>query len=239
MSNQTIIVYIEEEQLVAQKVNNQSLCLAKKVNNSFTVIWLSKPPFAAPNQPTYQYKNTLNITSNSYMVNFTNTPLQQGDVNFTSGGKNLPINTGQITTLSQYGVFTPARNGGTPGDVSINNQLPANPSEILLDSTGLNLWVNCTGGMNIGVATMTPQNEFQLWFGPTQAAGTLIPSNLSNPYVVSVNDGETKTVTYTNSGVWVSGEPMARLTTEEVMALHARVDRAVMQARTLRRSTSP
>lgn len=237
MSNQTIIIYIEEEQLVAQKVNNHSLYLAKKVNNTFTVIWISKPPLPTTNQPTYQYKNTFDITNTSYMVNFTNTPVQEGDINFSSGGKNLPINTGQITTLSQYGVFSPAKNGGTPGDVSINNQLPANPSDILLDSTGLSLWVNCTGGMNIGVATMTPQNEFQVWFGPTQAAGTLIPSNLSNPYVISVNDGETKTVTYTDNGVWVNGEPTVRLTAEEVTALHIRVDRAVMRARSLRRST--
>ncbi|ROL84663.1 hypothetical protein BK636_06735 [Pseudomonas chlororaphis] len=235
MSKQTIIIYIEEEQLVAQKVNNYSLYLAKKVNSSFTVIWLSKPPFATPNQPTYQYKNIFNITNDSYMVNFTNTPLQEGDVNFTSGGKNLPINTGQITTLDQYGVFSPAKNAGTPGDVSINNELLAHPSNILLDSTGLSLWVNRSGGMNIGIATMTPQNEFQLWFGPAQAAGSLIPSSLSNPYNMSVNDGETKTVTYTNQGTWVSGEPATSLTAEEVAELHIRVNKAVLRARLLRR----
>lgn len=167
------------------------------------------------------------------MVNFTNTPVQEGDVNFTSGGKNLPINTGQITTLTKYGVFSPAKNGGTPGDVSINNELSANPSEILLDSTGLNLWVNCSGGMNIGVATMTPKNEFQLWFGPGQTAGSLIPSTLSNPYTISVNDGETKTVTYNNQGAWVSGEPALSLTAEEIAELHTRVSKAVLLARSL------
>ncbi|UCR82067.1 hypothetical protein [Pseudomonas chlororaphis] len=233
MSKQTIIVYIEEDQLVAQKVNNYSLYLAKKVNSTFTVIWFAKPPFAAPNQPSYQYKNVFNITNDSYMVNFTNTPVQEGDVNFTSGGKNLPINTGQITTLTKYGVFSPAKNGGTPGDVSINNELSANPSEILLDSTGLNLWVNCSGGMNIGVATMTPKNEFQLWFGPGQTAGSLIPSTLSNPYTISVNDGETKTVTYNNQGAWVSGEPALSLTAEEIAELHVRVSKAVLLARSL------
>ena len=43
MSEQQIIVYIEEAQLIAQKTNNYSLYLAKMVNNSFTAIWLAKP----------------------------------------------------------------------------------------------------------------------------------------------------------------------------------------------------
>ena len=102
MSNQQIIVYIEEAQLIAQKINNYSLFLAKKVNNTFTVIWLSKAPKATTGQPSYQYKNIFDISDASFMVNFTSAPLQEGDITFTSGGKNLPINTGQITTLNEY-----------------------------------------------------------------------------------------------------------------------------------------
>ncbi len=237
MGTQTIVVYIEEEQLIAQKTNNYSLYLAKKVNSTFTVIWLAKAPLPKTGQPTYQYKNTFDIASNSYMVNFTNTPLQEGDINFTSGGKNLPINTGQKTTLNQYGVFSPAQNGGIPGDILINNQLPAFPRAILLDSTGQSIWVSSTG-MDTSPTTLTPKNDFQLWFGPTQVAGSLIPSSASNVYVVTVNDGETQTVTFTNSGTWVSGEPAMRLTADEVIALHVRVDHAVMQATLAARRTS-
>lgn len=237
MSSQTIIVYIEEEQLIAQKTNNYSLYLAKKVNTSFTVIWLSKAPLPTTGQPTYQYKNTFDISSDSYMVNFTNTPLQEGDISFTSGGKNLPIDTGQKTTLSQYGVFSAAQNGGVPGDVLINNQLPAEPRAILLDSKGHSLWVS-PSGMSIGPMTMTPKNEFQLWFGPTQVAGSLIPTTVSNVDVVTVNDGEAQTITYTNSGTWVSGAPAMRLTSEEVIELHARVNEAVMRVVLTARRTS-
>ncbi|MNP79603.1 hypothetical protein D3C76_1774850 [compost metagenome] len=77
---------------------------------------------------------------------------------------------------------------------------------------------------------MTPKNQFQLWFGPAQAAGSLIPGNVSNPYVVTVNDGETKTITYNDSGVWVPGEPAVLLTADQITALHARVDKAVAMA---------
>jgi hypothetical protein len=93
--------------------------------------------------------------------------------------------------------------------------------------------------MSIGTAIMTPKNEFQLWFGPAQIAGSLIPGSLSNPYVLTINDGETQTITYNNSGTWVSGEPAKRLTTIEVTELHARVNKAVMQATlTARRSSN-
>lgn len=230
MSEQQIILYIEEAQLIAQKINNYSLYLAKMVNNSFTVIWSARLPKATTKNPSYQYKNTFDIFSPSFMVNFTNTPIQEGDITFTSGGKNRPINTGQKTTLNEYGVFSPPTNGGVPGDILINNQLPANPREILLDSKGYCIWVNCSGGMSLGATTMTPKNQFQLWFGPTQAAGSLIPRNVSNPYVVTVNDGETKTITYNDSGVWVPGEPAVLLTADQITALHARVDKAVAMA---------
>jgi len=77
---------------------------------------------------------------------------------------------------------------------------------------------------------MTPKNQFQLWFGTAQAAGSLIAGNVSNSYVVTVNDGETKTITYNDSGVWVPGEPATHLTDDQVTALHARVNKAVAMA---------
>ncbi|MGY3911207.1 hypothetical protein ACW5XW_11795 [Aeromonas piscicola] len=231
MSQKTIIVYIDEKQLVAQKVNNHSLYLARKVNETFTVIWVAKPPLATVNQSTYQYQNIFSIQDASYMVNYTNAPVQEGDVSFASGGKSLPIAVGQVTKLNQYGVFSAAENDGAPGDVSIDNQLQGNPSEMLLDSKGLKLWVNCSGGMNKGLAAMTPRNEFQLWFGPVQVAGSLIPKSLSNVCTVSVGDGQTETVTYNAEGDWVSGQPRVRLTKEAVIALQIRVDKAVKLAR--------
>ncbi|MGN7741408.1 hypothetical protein ACTJKT_15600 [Pseudomonas sp. 22526] len=222
MSSQQIILYIEEQQLIAQKNNNYSLYLAKKVNNDFTVIWQSKGPIATVNNPSYQYRNVFDVATPSFMVNYTNDPVSSGDVTFTSGGKNLPISTGQITTLDANGVFTPAKNGGVPSDVLINNQLQGNPHQILLDSNGNNIWVNRQSGMNIGTATLTPKSQYQVWFGNIQETGSLIATNLSNPYVVTLQDGGSITITYTDSGTWVTGEPAKRLSAAEIKALHAR-----------------
>ncbi|WP_347902616.1 hypothetical protein [Pseudomonas purpurea] len=230
MSNQQIVVYIEELQLVAQKTNNYSLYLAKKVNDSFTAIWLAKGPVSVPGQSSYQYKNIFDISTISFMVNFASAPIKEGDITFTSGGKNLAIQTGQTTTLNQYGVFSPPKNNGTPGEIIIDNQLDADIHEILLDSTGQNIWANCTEPMSVGISTMTPKNQFQLWFGSFQGLGSLIRGNVSNPIIVDVNDDETKTITYNNSGNWVAGEPAIRLSDTEISELNARVKRAVMRA---------
>ncbi|MFW0753901.1 hypothetical protein ACN1C3_03985 [Pseudomonas sp. H11T01] len=225
--SQQIVVYIEEEQLKAQKDNKYSLYLAKKVNSNFTVIWKSKGPVATVGNPSYQYRNTFDITTPSFMVNYTNDPVQEGAVTFTSGGRSLAISTGQTTTLDANGIFTPARNGGVSSDVLINNLLQANPHEILQDASGNNIWVNRESGMNIGTATLTPKSEYQLWFGNIQVTGSLIASNLSKLIVVSMLDGQTKTVTYDNSGNWVTGAPANPLSEKEVAALHARVAKAL------------
>jgi hypothetical protein len=223
MSSQQIIVYIEEEQLIAQKENNYSLYLAKKVNNDFTVIWQSKGPIATVGKPSYQYQNTFDITTPSFMVNYTNSPVTTGNVTFTSGGKNRAISTGQSTILDANGVFSPPANDAKASDILISNLLQANPHEILLDAKGQNIWVNRQSGMNIGTATLTPKNEYQLWFGNRQETGTLIAENLSNSTTQSLVNGQTVTITYSNAGLWVPGEPANRLSAKEVKALHARV----------------
>lgn len=221
--SQQIILFIEEDQLIAQKENGYSLYLAKKVNEDFTVIWQSKGAVATTRNPSYQYKNTFDITTPSFNVNFTNDSVKQGDVTFTSGGKNLPITTGQTTTLDEYGVFSPARNGGVKSEILINNELKSNPHEILLDSKGNNIWVNRQSGMNVGTATLTPLDQYQLWFGNLQQTGSLIAQNLSNPYVATLKAGDSFILTYNNEGDWTTGEPAKRLSDKEVAELHAKV----------------
>lgn len=53
MSGEKIIVDIAQSQIEAQKDNNYSLYLAKKVNGSYTVIWQSKGAKATVNTPSY------------------------------------------------------------------------------------------------------------------------------------------------------------------------------------------
>ncbi|WP_246888515.1 hypothetical protein [Pseudomonas chlororaphis] len=50
----------------------------------------------------------------------------------------------------------------------------------------------------------------------------MIATNLSDPYVVTLQDGGSITITYTDNGTWVTGEPAKRLSAAEIKALHAR-----------------
>ncbi|MNG07997.1 hypothetical protein D3C84_913270 [compost metagenome] len=77
--------------------------------------------------------------------------------------------------------------------------------------------------MNIGTATLTPLDQYQLWFGNLQQTGSLIAQNLSNPYVATLRAGDSFILTYNNEGDWVTGEPAKRLSDKEVAELHAKV----------------
>jgi hypothetical protein len=206
MSN-TITVYIEEEQLKTQKNNNYSLYLAKKVNDSFTVVWQSKGAVATVNVPAYQHHNEFDINTPSYMVNYTRDLVHSGNLAFTSGGKNLSITAGQTTVLDANGIFELAENRVGSSNLLINNERQGNPHEILLDSKGNNIWVNRECGMNIGTATITPKNEYQLWFGNMQETGSLIAEERSNIATVSLQAGGDKTITFDSTGDWINGEP--------------------------------
>src|SRR6185437_3461513 len=78
MTTQTIQIYIDQNQLAAQKNNNYSLYLAKMVNGAYTVIWQSMGPIATVGNPSYEYSNTFDITIPSYNVNYTNSTLTPG-----------------------------------------------------------------------------------------------------------------------------------------------------------------
>lgn len=51
MSSHTVIVSIDQSQIVAQKANNYGLYLAKKVNGAFTVIWQAIGPIPTVDKP--------------------------------------------------------------------------------------------------------------------------------------------------------------------------------------------
>jgi hypothetical protein len=205
MASQTIIVQIDEQQLAAQKNNNYSLYLAKMVNGVYTVIWQSMGPVATVGNPSYEPSNVFNIAIPNYQINYTNVPIVQGSITFTSSGNPVPIALGQSTNLDKNGLFSAATNTGTAGALTVQNSLAGNPHEILNDNNGNPIFVNVSSGMNIGTATLTPIDEYQIWFGNLQNTGTLIANNVSNPGTVTFSGTDTQTISYTNAGTWQSG----------------------------------
>lgn len=174
MSAETIIVEIDPGQLTQQQKGNYSLYLAKKVNGAFTVIWQSQGPFpTATNPVSYGPKNTFNIAVPSYMVNYSSEQITEGSVTAQVSGIPVGISTGQTVTLEAGGLFTTPANGGAAGVIAINNERQGNPYDVLLDNNGNAIFAN-PSGMDIGPATLTPIDTYQIWFNSYQDTGTIL-----------------------------------------------------------------
>lgn len=203
-----LIVYIDPAQIPLQKKNSYNLYIAKKVNGSYTVIWQSFLPIAAAGKPSYGYRNVFNVEIPSYKVNYTTDPVTHGSVTFSSGGVDTDIALGQVTMLDPYGLFTQAKNGGTPGQITIMNSLQNNPHSLLMDENGNNIFVNLKSGMDIGKETLTVESLYQVWFYARQANGTIIAKDIGLVGEVDFAVGKTnKSITYTSQGTWEQGEP--------------------------------
>jgi hypothetical protein len=141
MAAETITVYIDPTQVVAQSQNGYSLYLAKMVNGNCNVIWQAL--VADSTDPdAYGPKNVFNIALPSYQVNYTDDPIVEGSVTLTTSGISKPIELGQTVTLDKYGIFGEPYNNGTALAVSITNQKANNPHAILLDNEGNPIFLN-------------------------------------------------------------------------------------------------
>jgi hypothetical protein len=204
-SAETINVQIDPGQFAAQKKNNYSLFLAKKVNGVYTVIWQSKGAKATSGNPSYGPNDSFTVTTPSYEVNYTNTLPSKKGIKIRASGDPVTVNLGETVSLSDIGVFGKPTGSGAAGSITIDNQLQANPHEILNDSDGNPIFVNTQSGMDIGTATLTPIDRYQIWFANTQQTGTIIAANLGKVgEVVFDGKSQVETISYDASGNWVN-----------------------------------
>ncbi|MET3135057.1 hypothetical protein AAKU55_005360 [Oxalobacteraceae bacterium GrIS 1.11] len=212
MSAQSISVYIDVQQLEAQQANNYSLYLAKQVNGVFNVIWQSLGPVATVGNPGYEYNNNFQIAIQAYEVNYGTVTTADGLVTFSAKGQPATMNLGETVDLTTGGEFKNVSNGGPTGTLTITNALAANPHEILCDNQGNTIFVNTSSGMDIGPATLTPVDQYQLWFGSLVDTGTIIANNNSNIGTVTFDGTDTQTISYTAAGTWEAGPlPSSRI----------------------------
>lgn len=213
MAAEKVTVYIDPQQIKAQKKSSYNLYLAKMVNGAFTVIWQSYGAVAAVNKPSYEPRNDFDITVPNYEVNYGNVTQQSGSVSFTSSGIAETISLGQSVKLDNDGLFdSPSSSGGTAGEITINNGLEGNPNVILFDAQGNPIFVDTASGMDVGQTTLTPIDTYQVWFASEQDTGTIIAKNVSNVGTVTFSGGTTEqAITYNAAGDWVPGAPSETL----------------------------
>lgn len=205
MAAETITVYIDPNQLVAQKQNEYSLFLAKMVDGQFTVIWQSMGPIATVNAPSYESLNTFQLGAPGYQVNY-GMITDQGGPTFSPYGIAQDIELGQTVVLDQDGIFGGPTNGGVAGQITIDNALLGNPHVVLNDGAGNPIFVNLQSGMDIGATTLTPQDTYQIWFDNYQERGTIIAHNVSNAGIFTFGGDTTNLViSYGAEGEWRPG----------------------------------
>jgi hypothetical protein len=154
--------------------------------------------------------NQFDISVSSYQVNYCTLSADNGTVTFTGEGIAQAIELGQTVQLDQGGLFGTPSNTGTPGQITIDNQLGGHPNAELLDSAGTRIFVNTESGMDNGSATLIPIDTYQIWFDNYQDTGTIIAHNVSNVATVKFDGGTTrKVISYTADGKWQDG-PLAQ-----------------------------
>jgi hypothetical protein len=187
------------------KAANYMMCFARKVNDTYDVVWqaygeyLTTNSFAWP--PNYQLFATLSFNAGSVVNVETNT---------------VDIGLGQQATLDLAGVIGPVANGGPSDSITlVNNYGPVCPGLIGV-ATGPDgtqrqqpMFVE-PDAIALGVDTLTPVDVVLVWFQQNIATGTM----LSQDAMIAVSEGveidltnEDKATRLYQNGIWSTIAP--------------------------------
>ena len=200
MTQRSILVEISNSDLRYLKSGNYALCMAKKVNGIYNVVWQASTG--------YLQNNLLSWTS-SYQV-FTTASFTPGArVNIEDGP--LDIALGQQAAFDTRGLVLDG-SGGTAGSITfVNNIEPIRPglSCLLqgLDSIRQStpIFVSSLTGQNSSTL-LTPTELVQVWFQQLLATGTMLGGPVPTAIEVDLTDASSATCRYQN-GIWTSTIP--------------------------------
>ena len=189
-------ISIASQDLEVLKDNAYRLCFAKKVNETFNVVWQSYQDYLAYNSflwtPAYQL-----FGSNEFRSNVT--------VKVTTNVVNIEL--GQQATLDRARVLGPASTGGsTTGITMVNDYGQIHP--------GLNQLSTGIGGIQtstpiyvapdqiaLGSDVLTPIEEVMVWFEQNIQTSTMFSDARSNSVTIDMTDSISQTRLYSN-GRW-------------------------------------
>jgi hypothetical protein len=190
-SQKSVNVKIAAADLTFLKRAKYCLCFAKKVADTYTVVWQSYDDYLENNKfswvPQYQVFGT-NTFKVGAKVEVATDP--------------CTIGLGEITTLTAEGVFTPAKTGGDAVSINVTDQFtrPIHMGVCQL-STGITGEIISTpiyvapDAMLQGTAVLTPKEQVMVWFQQRIETSTMI-SDVSSDFceidLTGVNDYSVK-----------------------------------------------
>jgi hypothetical protein len=194
----TVDIQIADDDLTTLKQNGYSLCFAKKVNDSYTVVWQSSTQYLSDNtfswHPSYQLFGT-NTFQGSVVVKAT-TKIQSCDL-------------GQICVLDSNGLLQPASDGGKATVLTFDN-------EFGLIHPGVNCLATNIEGNQVstpiyvaqnaivsGNDELTPVDIVQVWFQQNILTSTMLSNAVSNAVEIDMTSTNLATRLY-QGGKWTT-----------------------------------
>ncbi|UTW61789.1 hypothetical protein KFE98_17520 [bacterium SCSIO 12741] len=190
-------VSMSTETLIALKREQLKLCFAKKVGDSFNVVWKSEKNYLVNNkfswQPAYQLFATNKFRSGVEVQVHTN---------------KVTCGLGETSTMNKEGVMLPAVTGGPQTALTFDNDfalIHAGVCQLSEDDEGnIESEVIFVDAFKtpLGHNTLTPKEEVMIWFERNVETGTMFSEAKSNPIVVNLTHTNQQSVFYDHEKGW-------------------------------------
>jgi hypothetical protein len=191
-------ILIDPNDLSELKKGKYKLCFAKKVNDSFNVVWQSYGDYLHSNMfswtPAYQM-----FGSNTF----------SGSVTVSVATNVVNISLGEQCTLDATGNLGQASSWTNPLAMKMTNNFgPIHPglNSISIGPDGIQtttpIYV-ARDAIVSGSDTLTPIDTVQVWFEQNVVTSTVISDAVSNAVEIDLTDDDTATRLYSN-GVWTT-----------------------------------
>ncbi|SHF78562.1 hypothetical protein [Vibrio gazogenes] len=189
-------IEIASEDFKVLKTGGYNLCFAKKVGDTFNVVWHSN----------YKYLR---------FDTFSWTPLYQlfgsntfaGGVTVHAATENRNCNLGQTCTLDSYGELSLAKDGGSSTALTFNNEygpIHTGVNQLLTTASGqksLPIYVSEAQEV-VGNVELTPKESVMVWFEKNIETSTMFSTARSNSIEIDMTQVNSSKVLY-KDGKWI------------------------------------
>ncbi|ANZ35866.1 hypothetical protein BBK82_06990 [Lentzea guizhouensis] len=194
--DKSVDIQIDPDDLKTLKDNNYKLCFAKKVNDTYNVVWQSAGDYLADNSFAWQPLYRL-FGSNSF----------SGDVKVRVSTNDVAIGLGDQAVLDKEGILHDASTGGPPTEITMVNQfgkihpgLSAYSTDVHGESSTTPIYV-AEKEIVLGQDTLTPVEAVQVWFEQNIATSTMFSDARSNAEEIDLTTVNTAARLY-SGGKW-------------------------------------
>jgi len=186
----SLTINIDPEELERLLENGYNLCLAKKFNNAYTVVFSGEPP--SPRAQTITWNETYQVFGASQFL-----PGALVEA-FTSA---VHIDLGETATLSQDGILDPAEGDAAGESFYVRNKY----APIVL---GVNLQVAgsyvpsfvTTSVAVVGTQEFTPEPKILVWFDRNLRTSAMFSQSVALPYEVDFSERNSAEISWVSQG---------------------------------------